>query len=83
MLLILTRSHPVPISPWRPEAPVTPTPPTTSTAENPYHNKTHAADVLQSMHVLLTRGGLGRRLGEELALLSGYLAAIVGVWGGA
>lgn len=45
--------------------------------ENPYHNKTHAADVLQGMHVMLTRGGLHRRLGEELAMLAGYLAAIV------
>lgn len=29
------------------------------------------------MHVLLTRGGMARRLGEEMGLLAGYLAAIV------
>lgn len=45
--------------------------------DNPYHNRTHAADVLQSMHVMLTRGGLIRRLGEDLAMLAGYLAAVV------
>mmetsp|Transcript_34412 Transcript_34412/g.76444 ORF Transcript_34412/g.76444 Transcript_34412/m.76444 type:complete len:639 (+) Transcript_34412:160-2076(+) len=44
--------------------------------DNPYHNKAHAADVLQAMHVLLHHGGLARRLNEELAVLSGYLAAI-------
>jgi hypothetical protein len=42
-----------------------------------YHNRTHAADVLQSMHVLMTRGGLVRRLGEDLGLLAGYLAACI------
>lgn len=31
-----------------------------------YHNKTHAADVLQGMHCLLTKGGLHRRLNEEV-----------------
>lgn len=47
--------------------------------DNCYHNKTHAADVLQSMHVLMTRGGLLRRLGDDtsLLMLAGYLAAII------
>ncbi|GIL70062.1 hypothetical protein Vretimale_3337 [Volvox reticuliferus] len=44
--------------------------------DNPYHNKTHAADVLQGMHCLLTRGGLHRRLGEDVAIFASYLAAI-------
>lgn len=45
--------------------------------DNPYHNRTHAADVLQGMHVLLTKGGLVRRLKDELAMFAGYLSAIV------
>ncbi|MEW5312657.1 MAG: hypothetical protein WDW38_004274 [Sanguina aurantia] len=46
--------------------------------DNPYHNRTHAADVLQGMHCLLTRGGLHRRLGEDpLAMFAGYLAAVL------
>lgn len=44
--------------------------------DNAYHNKTHAADVLQGMHCLLTRGGLHKRLGEEVAMLASYLAAV-------
>ncbi|KAG2445940.1 hypothetical protein HXX76_000543 [Chlamydomonas incerta] len=44
--------------------------------DNPYHNKTHAADVLQGMHCLLTRGGLHKRLGEDVAIFASYLAAI-------
>lgn len=30
----------------------------------------------QGMHCLLTRGGLHKRLGEEMAMLASYLAAI-------
>jgi hypothetical protein len=44
---------------------------------NPYHNSTHAADVLQTMHVLLTRGGLVPGYADQLTLLGSYMAAIV------
>ena len=44
---------------------------------NPYHNCTHAADVLQTMHVLLHRGGLVPGYADPLSLLACYLAAIV------
>lgn len=52
-----------------------------------YHSRTHAADVLQSMHVLLTQGGLadlvsstscGRHeMSTQLVLLAAYLAAAI------
>ena len=58
-----------------------------SQSEVLYHSRTHAADVLQSMHVLLTQGGLGeliaststgqRDINTQLALLAGYLAAAI------
>ena len=44
---------------------------------NPYHNKTHAADVLQSQFMLLTAGGLGRRAADPLVLLAAMLSAII------
>ncbi|KAK9839551.1 hypothetical protein WJX84_002829 [Apatococcus fuscideae] len=44
---------------------------------NPYHNKTHAADVLQSQFMLLTAGGLGRRAADPLILLAAVLSAII------
>ncbi|KAL3157196.1 putative 3',5'-cyclic phosphodiesterase pde-3 [Trebouxia sp. C0009 RCD-2024] len=44
--------------------------------DTPYHSKAHAADVLQSMHTLLTLGGLASRMGDELIMLAGYLSAI-------
>lgn len=46
-------------------------------AANPYHNAKHAADVLQSVHVLLHSGGLVGTYADPLTLLGCYLAAIV------
>lgn len=42
--------------------------------DNPYHNATHVADVVQSTHVLLTRDGLGMFVGK-LELLAAVIAA--------
>ena len=39
--------------------------------DNPYHNRVHAADVVQSMHMLMTVGGLATLLGTEMVLLAG------------
>lgn len=39
--------------------------------DTPYHSKSHAADVLQSMHTLLTLGGLASRMNDELIMLAG------------
>jgi hypothetical protein len=44
---------------------------------NPYHNATHAADVLQTTHVLLHQGGLIGGYADPLTLLGCYLAAVV------
>jgi hypothetical protein len=44
--------------------------------ENPYHNATHVADVMQSMHCLLTKGGIGKYVGK-LEKLAGLFSAIV------
>ncbi|GAX86004.1 hypothetical protein CEUSTIGMA_g13420.t1 [Chlamydomonas eustigma] len=33
--------------------------------DNPYHNRTHAADVLRNVHVITVRGGLLRILGSK------------------
>ena len=56
-----------------------------SQSEVLYHSRTHAADVVQGLHVLLTQGGLadllaathaGRQdVNTQLVLLSAYLAA--------
>jgi len=44
--------------------------------DTPYHSKAHAADVLQSMHTLLTLGGLASRMDDELIMLAGKLQIV-------
>ncbi|PNW81070.1 hypothetical protein CHLRE_07g342350v5 [Chlamydomonas reinhardtii] len=47
---------------------------------NPYHNRIHAADVLQSLHVLVVRGGLkapDHTYCDDVSLASCYLSAII------
>ena len=49
---------------------------------NPYHNRIHAADVLQSLHVLLCRGGLMQTgMCDESTLTACYLSAVRGARG--
>ena len=44
---------------------------------NPYHNCIHAADVLQSLHVLVRHGGLIKNgFCDEVSLISCYLSAV-------
>ncbi|KAK9814122.1 hypothetical protein WJX72_000962 [[Myrmecia] bisecta] len=45
--------------------------------DNPYHNRTHAADVLQTMHKMLTEGGLYPNYADRTGMLSAMLAAVV------
>ncbi|KAJ9514368.1 hypothetical protein QJQ45_012283 [Haematococcus lacustris] len=47
--------------------------------QNPYHNRMHAADVLRTLHVIMTRGGILKAMGaaQEVALLSVYFSAVV------
>jgi hypothetical protein len=46
---------------------------------NPYHNRTHAADVTRNVHVLLTRGGMAAAAAaDDLSTLAAYLAAVSG-----
>ena len=46
--------------------------------DNPYHSRTHAADVLRNLHVIANRGGLLSAMGIGT---SGATAAL-GMWGG-
>jgi hypothetical protein len=43
---------------------------------NPYHNATHAADVLQTLHMLLHRGGLVPGYADQLTVMACYVAAV-------
>ncbi|KAG2501954.1 hypothetical protein HYH03_000452 [Edaphochlamys debaryana] len=45
--------------------------------DNPYHNATHAADVLQTLHVLLYGTQLNQHYVDPLGLFAAYFAAIV------
>ncbi|MEW5314060.1 MAG: hypothetical protein WDW38_005584 [Sanguina aurantia] len=45
--------------------------------DNSYHNKRHAASVLQSLHVLLTRGELVPHYADPATLLGCYIAAVI------
>ncbi len=45
--------------------------------DNPYHGRVHAADVLHSMHVILTRGNMVAAAGmDDLATRAAYLSAV-------
>ena len=44
--------------------------------DNPYHNATHVADVVQSMHVILCKGGIGKFVGK-FEILAGLIAATI------
>ncbi|KAG2447135.1 hypothetical protein HYH02_007881 [Chlamydomonas schloesseri] len=45
--------------------------------DNPYHSATHAADVLQTLHVIIHSGQLHVHYLDPLGLLAAYWAAIV------
>lgn len=44
---------------------------------NPYHNAMHAADVMQTLHAILTRGGLVPGYVDPLHMMACYTAAVV------
>ncbi|GFH09652.1 phosphodiesterase [Haematococcus lacustris] len=46
---------------------------------NPYHCRTHAADVLRTVHCMMTRGKVGKMLGgdQRVDLLAVYLSALI------
>lgn len=43
---------------------------------NPYHNATHASDVLQTMHCIITRGGLMPGYVDPMHMMACYTAAV-------
>lgn len=43
---------------------------------NPYHNATHAADVLQSLSTIIHRGGMATAYVDPLYMLACYTAAV-------
>ncbi|KAG2436202.1 hypothetical protein HXX76_006514 [Chlamydomonas incerta] len=45
--------------------------------DNPYHSATHAADVLQTLHVVIRGAGLTTHYLDKLGLLAAYFAAVV------
>ncbi|KAF5833462.1 hypothetical protein DUNSADRAFT_10217 [Dunaliella salina] len=47
--------------------------------DNPYHNRIHAADVLRTLHVMMSRGGIRQAMHSthDIALLAAYMAAVV------
>ncbi|KXZ50319.1 hypothetical protein GPECTOR_17g958 [Gonium pectorale] len=49
--------------------------------DNPYHNATHAADVLQTLHVILHGAQMHINYVDQLGLLAAYFAAIVHDYG--
>lgn len=47
---------------------------------NPYHNATHASDVLQTMHCIITRGGLMPGYVDPMHLMACYTAAVISLF---
>ncbi|KAJ1481053.1 hypothetical protein T484DRAFT_1808778, partial [Baffinella frigidus] len=45
-------------------------------ASNPYHNATHVAGVVQFMHVLIVKGGIGELMGP-LETLAAILSCVI------
>lgn len=48
---------------------------------NPYHNATHAADVLHMLHVMLHHGQLTAHYVDQIGLMAAYIAAVVHDYG--